>query len=391
MRILVVSPSFFPTRSGIAKVTFELATGLSRRGHAVAVFTNRGRHEPACEEIFGVAVCRFRVKGRGWFGTGYRGEIEEFRRLLVEQPADVLLCVAWEHWATDLALETPLPDRVVVVASHGTSFDYRPNGMVGFVRWLAYRHKRNIFVRQIAACDHVVLLSDQNAGSRFGDKAHFDAVGFSNWSVIPNGSEERNVGHATRGWRARLGISSDRFVILCVSNYCEGKDQERALKLFRSAELENGVLVCIGSQANRYSRRLQRLVSEAGVCAHILAEVSDDDLSAAYTEADLFLFTSRTEVQPLVLLDAMRAGLPFVSTDVGCVSELPGGVVASTDGDLVLAVLRLAADTRLRSDLGAAGRAACAKVFCWNACLDQYEALFRQLRLSKNEHPCFVD
>ncbi len=79
--------------------------------------------------------------------------------------------------------------------------------------------------------------------------------------------------------------------------------------------------------------------------------------------ADLFALSSAWEEMPFAILEAMAAGLPVVSTDVGGVAEAvadgeTGLLVAPGDPDVLAEALRRAiADPALRARLGAAGRA----------------------------------
>src|SRR5205823_675996 len=101
---------------------------------------------------------------------------------------------------------------------------------------------------------------------------------------------------------------------------------------------------------------------------------------AAYQAADVFILSAKQETQPLVLLEAMAAGVPFISTNTGCVKEFPGGSVVPTGRETTQAVIRLLDDSNLRQKLGAQGRAACEVKYDWERVLDAYEELFARLR-----------
>lgn len=90
-----------------------------------------------------------------------------------------------------------------------------------------------------------------------------------------------------------------------------------------------------------------------------------DGVLDAYRAADLFVLPSRIEASPLVLFEAMAAGLPVVAADVpGCrdtvVDGVTGVLVPPGDGEaLAAAVTRVLNDGDLRSTLAReAGRRA---------------------------------
>ena len=86
------------------------------------------------------------------------------------------------------------------------------------------------------------------------------------------------------------------------------------------------------------------------------------DVADLLSAADCFCLPSRCEVLPIALLEAMGAGLPVVATDTGGVAELvregvDGFIIKSGDrGALAGALLRLARETDLRSQMGRTAR-----------------------------------
>ncbi|MGY1771342.1 glycosyltransferase [Blastococcus sp. SYSU D00813] len=92
-----------------------------------------------------------------------------------------------------------------------------------------------------------------------------------------------------------------------------------------------------------------------------------EDAAAFLRQFDLFCLSSRREALPLVLLEAMAAGLPCVSTDVGDVRTAVGDdavVVPVEDAGALAAALRgLLTDPARRADLGARARARAVRQF----------------------------
>lgn len=109
-----------------------------------------------------------------------------------------------------------------------------------------------------------------------------------------------------------------------------------------------------------------------------------EDIENVYPLFDVFALASTSEAFPMVLLEAMAAGKPCVSTDVGDASEILGNtgeVVAVGDpAGLADAWCRLLGIDRAdRERLGREARARCEGHFSLNACVARYETLYQQL------------
>ncbi len=83
-----------------------------------------------------------------------------------------------------------------------------------------------------------------------------------------------------------------------------------------------------------------------GDALEVTGPLDQEGVERFYADVDLFVFPSRyrNEAEPLVVLDAMRHGVPSVAVDVGCLAELvPDPLLVPVDGDVgavVLDVLR---------------------------------------------------
>lgn len=70
----------------------------------------------------------------------------------------------------------------------------------------------------------------------------------------------------------------------------------------------------------------------------------------------MVLSTSKTEVLPVILLEAMASGTPFVATSVGAVSSLRAGIIANDIDGQRMAISSLANDRDLWSRTSLIGR-----------------------------------
>ncbi|WP_345801612.1 glycosyltransferase [Microbacterium sp. AZCO] len=113
---------------------------------------------------------------------------------------------------------------------------------------------------------------------------------------------------------------------------------------------------------------LAALAEELGVSDAVELRGHTSDPSAAWAEADVFVLASTNEGQPLVVLEALAAGVPVVSYDMpyGPRDTLArGGGVLVPDGDveaLAAALGDVIGDRALRDRLSSEGRAAAAEM-----------------------------
>ena len=130
--------------------------------------------------------------------------------------------------------------------------------------------------------------------------------------------------------------------------------------------------------------RLERLAASLGIAQRVAFEGWQSDARDFLTTFDVFVLPSRFEGFPLVLLEAMLAGLPVVATDVGSVAEAvqdgETGLLVPPDDVQALneALHTLLDDPDLRRKLGDAGRAR-ALEFSPARMAREFEALYAEV------------
>lgn len=148
-------------------------------------------------------------------------------------------------------------------------------------------------------------------------------------------------------------------------------------------DLEHDYEVCVVGDGP-YLPRLKELAARLNVPVHFTGFIGNT--SAQFREilenAEIFVFTSSAENFPMVLLEAMSAGLCIVTTDdTGCrevVADAALKVPPSDAGAIRRALLELMSDPARRRSLGHAARQRVVAHFTEGKVADSYRELYKQ-------------
>ncbi len=197
-------------------------------------------------------------------------------------------------------------------------------------------------------------------------------------ACIPNGipvSAYRAPPGTRAAVRAELGIPADTLVFFSAGRLNAQKNHDLLVDAMRALPRDGvdrlALVAGEGELRGALEERAEGLpVGFLGV---------RPDVCRLMAAADVFVLPSRWEGNPLVVMEAMAAGLPVLATDVGCVAELvtPGTGRLVRDGDVAGLAREMAAITR--EDARQMGRAAAAVAderFDVARMADAYDRLF---------------
>lgn len=158
------------------------------------------------------------------------------------------------------------------------------------------------------------------------------------------------------------------------------KNLPRLLEAFRIVRAHQPCqLIIAGDGTERES--LERKVFELGLERDVTFTGYRSDTERVYAALDVFALSSDTEQMPTSVLEAMAAGLPIASTDVGDVRAMVARenvpfVVSKDAATLASALLALLQDVGLRKRVGAANQAVARRDFSQDKMFAAYETLF---------------
>lgn len=138
-----------------------------------------------------------------------------------------------------------------------------------------------------------------------------------------------------------------------------------ALPLIRELASGQVSLTIVGDTQDRTFISKLRAEIDASDCADLITfrdQVSEALLLPLFNDHDIYIFPSLYEPFSLTLIHALGAGIPTIATDIGGNSEIvkhgESGLLfdKSSPSELANAVLRVAGDGRLRTNLSKNGR-----------------------------------
>lgn len=359
MKIVIATFTYSPNVDGVANAAKNMVEIFSNAGHEVMIATSILPYPHASSEKDTRNVRRFSISGSPAMASGFQGEISNYQKFLTELRPDAVFFHCWDIWTSVLAM--PLTKSISaksIMVSHGYDSHLLnpkilPRGLWKWLRWLPLVLSMPWRLRQF---DKVVFLSRKTDLNRFFDAWVARWTRCQNTTVIPNGINTMGWELLPDNFRHEEQLSDGVF-FLCVANYFLGKNHEMALKAFTQAHISGSTLVFIGSSLGEYGNRVREDWNQMKgkfptLDVRFYENVDRHRVISAIRSCDIAILASKTEAQPLTILEAMACSKPFICTNVGCVSEFKGGIVVESLEEMVAHMQRLAEDSNERFRLG---------------------------------------
>ena len=212
---------------------------------------------------------------------------------------------------------------------------------------------------------------------------------FGKYNESNNFGLVRNVLAQRKKVNSRKKIESfpkEHFVLLNVGTICKRKAQDEIVTAFEALSetiLKDTALVFLGDKSSSYAKRLEsRVTANEKIKSKILFVGSVEDTEAWYEKACAFIFSSKNESYPRVILEAMRAGLPIITPPVfgvkeQVVDELNAIVYESGDvSALKEAIEKMVSDKELRDRMSSQSKKILKSLGTNQEMLQKYEQIF---------------
>ncbi|WP_104639663.1 glycosyltransferase family 4 protein [Helicobacter bizzozeronii] len=377
MRILFCTSQYYPLQLGWAMADYHLSLALARAGHSVFVctsdtdtlglqtlqwegithnLTSGNTTKEAIEIAPNLFVIGFHIYTEGYLT---KGEIVAYRDFVVHFDGDLLFCSGIAnahtlHWACDLFYDLlptlkvkkilRLEDTPPIWQDHSWKRRFKEIAKIcllrlgkekNYFRWL----KRTLETH-LKDFDRVFFLSQDTHAY------HTLSPLCSKVGILPHGVLQT---YPSKSLQLPLNVPTEPSgdletlmqtpYLLSVSNYSLHNNHDQILQAYYLSQAQIP-LIFVGSYNDSHTlgmlkTRKQELDDQHGFkpvfFLHFLERPQVLDL---FAHATLFLHAAPHLCYPLVILESMQYGLPFVCMDIGQVKQLCADLVVQTPQDM---------------------------------------------------------
>ncbi len=409
MKILHVTPLYYPSSGGAQRHVKEVSDRLVSRGHQVTILTTNAKDDrnlidgiedalPKIELIDGVSVFRLRASP-GLFAMGLDGLVNlrggyrllsalltagglemlslhprslDFVRSIIRSDADLVASWNW-YWP---------PAYHVYLARRLRRFQ-----LVGFPlfhteeRWV----QRSVYDRMVAVSDALVVNTSHERDFILRRAPAARNVVVAGVGVDPT-QFARRQGNA---FRTRHALGSGPLIGF-VGRMSPNKGVDKVVEAMGTVwDWNKDVrLVLAGSRTNNFPRLdtlLHRLAPHERARVLMLPNFSEREKADLYDSLDVFVLPSIGESFGIAYLEAWMCHKPVIGSRIGstsCVIEdgVDGMLVDPNDpSDIARAIIHLLADPHRRVQMGERGHAKAIEHFTWEKVTDRVEQCFLHL------------
>ena len=186
----------------------------------------------------------------------------------------------------------------------------------------------------------------------------------------------------------KYGIPTDKKYIFSLCNLDPRKNLvfsiKNFLKFIEKHNLDDFIFVLGGSHFSDFKTILNKSIADLGEKQNKILRigyVDDDDMSALYSGAEMFLFPSLYEGFGMPVLEAMKCALPVICSNTTSLPEVIGDcgiqINPQSDDEMISAMEKMYFDRDFRSECIAKGLER-AKQFTWRKCIDMISDVIKE-------------
>ncbi|GBR76991.1 glycosyl transferase family 1 [Candidatus Termititenax persephonae] len=352
MRIGMFTDTYMPQINGVVTSINSFTEELQRLGHEVFVFAPRTQNSVERDHVFYFKSVKYAPMPEHNIAYSLSGHLKTFK--------DLRLDILHSHTPFSLgllALFFAKQYRLPLVHTYHTLFieyvHYVPTALgqkIGV--WLSTNASR----RYCHSCDLTIVPSEamRQELQKYGVTNEIDVIPTGISGIFGQQGNAQTI-------RQKNNIPADTDIIAYAGRIAKEKNIEFLLHVYKEIlKVRTNILfVIIGDGPHRPT--IERLATNLGLRDKVFftGYISDKaELAGWYKAAKAFVFSSLTETQGLVILEAMSAGTPVVAVDAMGISDIihgnTGGFASHLDvSEFALKLTRLLSDKELHGQKSA--------------------------------------
>ena len=368
--ILITAPYFPPQGGGLERYALEIARGLSSAfdWRVVVVCANEKKEEDRKEEMNGITIYRLKPDLRfsntplafGWFG--------KIKKIIKEEKPDVI------------NVHTPVPGLGDITSFLGRNIPQVVTYHTGSMK------KGNYLDICILAYEKIVLGFMLRRAHRIICSSDFVRMDFLKRYM--DKSETITPGIDCNLFAPDSKLKSGQPKVLFVAKLERGQEYKGLRTLLDAVKILKKDIPDIkldvagdGNLKSEYENYAKTNGLEDNV--NFRGRLEGQELVKAYQSAWAFSLPTRSDSQPLVILEAMASGLAIVSTKIGGIPTMikdgkEGFLIEPDNAEILAEEMSMLLDNpELRERFAKAARERAVKDFSWQSRLEAYDAALR--------------
>ncbi len=383
MRVLIAGTTYFPALNGMAIFMTNLAEGLARAGHEVAVLFPD--HKAYSKTLNGVRLEALASLGLDFLHSETYIPLPSRKVARVFDSFRPEIVHVQDHyplsgWTLHQARKRGIP---VIGTNH-----FGPAVLIGyvpgsrFIRPLLDRIGWNWILSLYNRTDYVVAPSQTAVNGLQANGLRVPALALSCGTDLGRFQVDPTVDR--RACRLKYGLDPDRTLFVYVGRIDPEKRVDVLVNALGRLQRDDLQLVIAGEGISRESIRALTEQLDLGNRVRFLGRLLNEELPRLLNSADAFAMAGEVESLSLSTLEAMACGLPVLLANAGALPELvtPGvngySFRAGDAADAARFMAMLADHPEQRRAMGRASVER-ARAHSLDFTLERYEVLYRQV------------
>jgi len=322
LTIAMFTNNYLPFIGGVPISIFRLKKGLEKQGHTVYVFAPEYPHKTKenniirCKPLFCYKKGNFIVPITNILSTKIKKEFLKIKPDVVH--------IHHPYWLGLVGLELAKKNNIPVVYTYHTRME-QYNHYVPFFKKLAGGRLPHMLIKNFAnACEAIIAPTEST-------KEYLRNLGVGKIiKILPTGVDLETFDMDSQKVKRLKALkkafkNDDKTILFSVFRLSQEKNPYFMLEgLKQIKETTNLKFKCLIAGTGPEEKNLKQFIEKNNLSdvVSLLGKIDPDDMALYYQLADVFIFSSKSETQGMVLLEAMAGSCPVVAVQSSGTDDL---------------------------------------------------------------------